>query len=137
MRETVYDDGSASEVLERDETDLSGALVRDQESESGGSRTAVQIQREGDVEMTEYIITEEQLKELEDGYVYAQAYEVICIGKMVRSRPYQNQREKVLDELRDFDRWFSGRHVGGQSPIIVEVRQELHRRMAYLRGEQG
>ena len=56
MRETVYDDGSASEVLERDETDLSGALVRGQESESGGDRVTVQVQREGDVEMTDVFI---------------------------------------------------------------------------------
>ena len=54
----------------------------------------------------EYIITKSQLQELVDGYVYAQAYEVVCIEKLVSSRLLsehdQQVRQKVLDEL---DRW--------------------------------
>ena len=59
------------------------------------------------------------------------------IGYFFARDNYKNNRKNVLDELIDFDRWFSGRHVGGLSPIIPEVRQELHRRIAELRkGEQ-
>ena len=42
-------------------------------------------------------------------------------------------RAAALAAYRDFDYWFSGRHVGGQSPIIPEVRVELHRRIESLR----
>lgn len=51
--------------------------------------------------------------------------------------PAPSEQEIRKDELVDFDRWFSRRHVGGQSPIIVEVRQELHRRIFELRSKQG
>lgn len=49
---------------------------------------------------------------------------------------YKVERDNAIriDELTDFDRWFSGRHVCGKSPIIKEVRQELHRRMREYRG---
>jgi hypothetical protein len=47
------------------------------------------------------------------------------------------RRDAIFKELRDFDWWFSGRHVGGQSPIIPEVRQELHRRMGLRSPRHG
>jgi SET domain-containing protein len=52
---------------------------------------------------------------------------------------YWKQHDKKVrhDELQDFDRWFSARHVCAQSPLIKEVRQELHRRMQELRKEGG
>jgi hypothetical protein len=51
----------------------------------------------------EYIITKSQLHELVDGYVYAQAYEVVCINKLVCARPLPEAINKhnaeVIKEL--------------------------------------
>lgn len=62
------------------------------------------------------------------------------LGRFYCSRPLEQEkaaaiREAQADALRDFDYWFSGRHVGGQSPIIPEVRQELWKRIEELRPE--
>jgi hypothetical protein len=105
--------------------------------DKGGLRMTLQPQ-------SGYIITEEEL----------QRYENFCTISLkiqsanIRSRHYSNQQSeqelhnKIAEALKDFDLWFSARHVCGQSPIIPEVRRELHKRMRELRtskqaGEQG
>lgn len=70
------------------------------------------------------------LFEMEDTEENREIMEALTSHSSVKSE--QEIREKIADALKDFDMWFSGRHVCGQSPIIPEVRQELHRRIREL-----
>jgi hypothetical protein len=74
--------------------------------------------------MTEYIITETELKAMCSqmslgGYnISAEQY-----SALIRSRPYQSEREKVLDELKGWcnQRWFEVESDDGETFSVIHV----------------
>jgi hypothetical protein len=77
--------------------------------------------------MNEYIITEEQLVLLTpdiDSSMYKSTLEIRQGNEVqkIRSRPYQSERDKVLDEL---DMWLSIIRVRGGYAEVSKMRKKL------------
>jgi hypothetical protein len=89
--------------------------------------------------MNQYIITEEQLQSIEqDNFVRRKLF------RAIRSRPYQNQREKVLDSVIGWcqkgidalkERQQDGMYIHGDIEKIELLYYEI-KFLEQLRGEQ-